>query len=43
MTREADSEQRTLETQTRTVRWVSLALAVAGFGMALLIAYHPGA
>ena len=43
MTREADPEQRMLETQTRTVRWVSLALAVAGFGVALLIAYHPAA
>lgn len=43
MTCEADAEQRMLETRTRTVRWVSLVLAVAGFGMALLIAYHPGA
>jgi hypothetical protein len=43
MTRELKTDERTLEAQTRTVRFVSLALAIAGFAAALFIASHGAA
>jgi len=40
MTRDLNTDERMLEIQTRTVRYVSLLLAVAGFAAALFIASH---
>lgn len=42
MMRHGETDERVLQAQTRLVRWVSLALAVAGFSVALLIAGQPG-
>jgi hypothetical protein len=42
MTRHGETDERTLQAQTRMVRLVSLILAVAGFSAALLIAGHTG-
>lgn len=40
MTRRGEPDERTLQTQTRMVRLISLLLAVAGFSTALWIAGH---